>query len=138
MKPKAVIFDIGGVLFNKVGTQFEPIQEGIALLEACADLDRYICTNYDSQVVEFLLNEFPKHFEGIKGLVTPDRAGARKPTPQLFQYLIDQYPLVPHETLFIDDSVANSDAAKAAGFIGIHAADMSVVHSELTRLGLIL
>ncbi len=133
---KTIIFDIGGVLFRPSGTQFEPIEEGINLLAECAHLDVYVCTNYDSQVVEFLINEFPKEFEHVKGFVTPDRAGSKKPNPGIFQYLIKQYPIIPHESVFIDDSLHNIIAAKDAGFTGIHAADMSLVKAELRSLGL--
>lgn len=135
-----LVFDIGGVLFEPSmdpAQPFVPIQEGINLLEECASYDLYICTNYASEVVEFLINEYPAHFEPVKGFITPDRAGAKKPHPELFTYLLEQYPIVPQEAVFIDDTLRNIQAAEHAGFIGIHATEMALVRNQLRSLGLL-
>lgn len=140
MKINTLVFDIGGVLFEPSmdpTRPFVPIEEGINLLEECTAHDLYICTNYASEVVEFLINEYPAHFEPVKGYITPDRAQAKKPRPEIFQYLLERYPIVPQEAVFIDDSLRNIEAANNVGFIGIHAADMSQVRSQLRSLGLL-
>ncbi|MCM4172917.1 HAD family phosphatase [Arenibacter sp. TNZ] len=39
----------------------------------------------------------------------------RKPNAEIFQYVLDQNNLVPEDTLFIDDTKENTDAAKKLG-----------------------
>lgn len=41
----------------------------------------------------------------------------RKPTLDIYRYVLKQHQLIPSETLFIDDTKTNTDAAKS---IGIH------------------
>ena len=132
---KNVIFDVGGVLFKKSEDRlFVPIEEGINLLADCSHHQVYVCTNFASEVVEFLINDYPEYFEQVKAFITPDKALARKPHPEMFQYLVNQYDIIPQESIFIDDSIHNVTAAKDAGFIGVHAVDMSLVRAELQLL----
>jgi putative hydrolase of the HAD superfamily len=46
--------------------------------------------------------------------------GMRKPDADDFEYILQQNNLKPEETLFIDDTVANINTAKALGFQTIH------------------
>ena len=46
--------------------------------------------------------------------------GMRKPDTDGFEYILQQNNLKPEETLFIDDTVANINTAKALGFQTIH------------------
>jgi len=46
--------------------------------------------------------------------------GMRKPDADGFEYILQQNNLKPEETLFIDDTVANINTAKALGFQTIH------------------
>lgn len=41
--------------------------------------------------------------------------GLRKPHPESFRYILREQNLVPEETLFIDDTLANIEGAKAVG-----------------------
>ena len=133
---KTVIFDIGGVLFRPAedSSGFIPIEDGINLLAECSHHKVYVCTNFASEVVEFLINEYPEYFEQVQAFITPDTSQARKPHPAMFQYLVNQYDIIPQESVFIDDSINNISAAKNAGFIGIHVTDMSLVREELVSL----
>ncbi len=45
--------------------------------------------------------------------------GLRKPHPEIFNRVISENNLRPAETLFIDDSLHNVEAAKALGFIAV-------------------
>lgn len=40
----------------------------------------------------------------------------RKPSPEIFNYLVNKHDLAPKRTLFIDDKKENTDAALALGF----------------------
>ncbi len=46
--------------------------------------------------------------------------GIRKPDADIFYLLLDEGNIMAHETLFIDDSKANTDAAAALGFKVLH------------------
>lgn len=46
--------------------------------------------------------------------------GLRKPYPESFQAIIDEQGLLPEETLFIDDTIKNVEAAKKLGLQTIH------------------
>lgn len=50
------------------------------------------------------------------GIVTSFAAKALKPDRAIFDYACSQLGILPQETLFIDDSQANLDAAAALGF----------------------
>ena len=43
-----------------------------------------------------------------------------KPQPEIFQLLQTRHALVPARTVFVDDLVANVEAARAHGWQGIH------------------
>jgi putative hydrolase of the HAD superfamily len=41
--------------------------------------------------------------------------GMRKPSPEIFNYIINKHDLSPKRTLFVDDKKENTDAAEALG-----------------------
>ena len=55
----------------------------------------------------------------------------RKPTPEIFNFVLDQNGLVATETFFIDDSKENTDAAEA---LGIHTWNLLVGQEDVTNL----
>lgn len=50
------------------------------------------------------------------GIVTSFEAKAMKPDPRIFKYAIEKLGIDPADTLFLDDSEANLDAAARLGF----------------------
>lgn len=50
------------------------------------------------------------------GIVRSYKAGAMKPDPEIFRFVIDHLGINPMETLFLDDSQRNLDAAARMGF----------------------
>lgn len=48
------------------------------------------------------------------------RIGHRKPDASAFQFVLEKHGLVPQETLFIDDSINNIEAAQALGLQTVH------------------
>lgn len=150
MKPKNIIFDVHGVLFEynpkraEDGQKlFVPHIQGIALLNECVQKKDekghafFICTNLVDTNLEILKQEYPGIVSQFAGIVHPGRANAKKPDPGIFQYLLDQYQLNPEESLFIDDQQINVIGAQEAGILGIHAADFVQVRRELELLGVL-
>lgn len=50
------------------------------------------------------------------GMVTSFEANALKPERKIFQYTVEKLGIDPRETIFLDDSQANLDAASELGF----------------------
>lgn len=49
------------------------------------------------------------------GIVASFREGVCKPDRRIFEIALERYSLVPEQTLMLDDSAANCEAARAAG-----------------------
>ncbi len=60
-----------------------------------------------------------------------------KPDEAIYRLLMERYALVPGETVFVDDTPANIDAAKALGWEGIVWRDRRQVEDELHALGVV-
>lgn len=82
----------------------------------------------DSYRVGMLSNNVPAlcdrvrddlRMERIEKFVFSNEIGVRKPDPAAFAALEAAMELPPHETVFIDDSAANIQAARDLGFHGI-------------------
>lgn len=73
----------------------------------------------------------------FKGIVTSFEARVMKPHPRIFQYTVRSLGIIPAETLFIDDSQTNLDAASALGFRTLLAAPGTEFYQELSRAGYI-
>lgn len=56
------------------------------------------------------------------GMVTSFEARSLKPAPEIFVYAVRKLGIVPEETLFLDDSERNLEAAAALGFHTAHVA----------------
>ena len=78
--------------------------------------------------------DFLAWFEGI---VLSGEVGVNKPDPRIFEHLVERFGIEPAAALFIDDSAANVDAARALGFSAIRFTDAAALRSELGRRGLL-
>ena len=78
--------------------------------------------------------DFLAWFEGI---VISGEVGVNKPDRRIFEHLVERFGIEPEETLLIDDSPANIDAATALGFRAIEFTDATALRRELARLGLL-
>lgn len=58
-----------------------------------------------------------------------------KPDPAIYQLLLDRYGLKAEESVFIDDTLPNVEAAKGVGIHGIHFVTKEQVDEELHALG---
>lgn len=76
-------------------------------------------TNNGPLEEEALLRLYPTMFDGFEQLLFSHRLGHRKPDRAAFDAVSQQLGATPGDTLFIDDSRANLDAARAAGWTAI-------------------
>lgn len=63
----------------------------------------------------WITTNFPE-FSRFDGAVVSFEIGSIKPQPQIYQYAIDTYQLVPTETLYIDDLAQNIFTGQRFGF----------------------
>ena len=76
-------------------------------------------TNYGEPAFSSACSAYP-NLGLLEGAVVSSREKVCKPDPAIFSVLIERYRLIPGETLFIDDSLANAQAAAALGFRAWH------------------
>lgn len=57
-----------------------------------------------------------------------------KPDPNIYSLLCNRFSLVPHETLFIDDTLKNIEAAKEHGLQAVHFKDRDQRLAELNSM----
>ncbi|NIV29988.1 MAG: HAD-IA family hydrolase [Anaerolineae bacterium] len=60
--------------------------------------------------------------------------GMVKPAPEIYELTLARLGVEPGEAVFIDDSLANVEAARALGLHGIHFTTASALESELGAL----
>ncbi len=72
--------------------------------------------------IEIFAQQFPgKNFDAyFKKAYYSQHLGLRKPYPESFQAIIEEQGLIPAETLFIDDTIKNVEAAQLLGLQTIH------------------
>lgn len=86
----------------------------------------YALTNYGEPAFSSTCAAFP-HMGLLDGMVVSSREKVCKPDPAIFTLLAERYGLNPKDTLFIDDSLPNTQAAAALGFKTWHYADEDVL-----------
>lgn len=79
-------------------------------------------------------HDLEKYFHEI---VISSEVGLIKPNAEIFDHMLAQMGIRPHEALFIDDNQKNIDGAKGVGITGILYTDISKLKADLTVLGAI-
>ena len=106
-----------------------PVYSGIDRMMAClkaSGVPLYLLSNAGQQ-----FHTYKKHipaFRHLDGIVLSSDLKLLKPGPEIYQYLLDTYDLVPEEVLFIDDSPANVRGAEALGIHGYSYHDGDLRH----------
>jgi len=93
-------------------------------------------TNWSQQTFPTALElfDFLHWFEGI--VVSGDEK-LIKPDHRIYQVLFERYRIDPRESVFIDDSLPNIEAARELGLIGIHFKGPGELEQELRNLGVL-
>ena len=100
----------------------EPIEESWRAAARCKRAGKrlYILSNYAREGYERLRERFADRFEIFDGDCVSAHYLLLKPEPAIYQTLIDKFGLEPSRTLFIDDNLANVEAANRAGIHAFH------------------
>ncbi len=95
---------------------------------------RYILSNTNAIHIEFILSRYP-FMRDFEGHIFSQEVGLEKPDPQIYRLTAAKFGLTPARTVFIDDILANIEAARAEGWHGIHHQSGAQTRAELTKLG---
>lgn len=116
---------------------FTPDEEMLALARSIADRHRvYLLSNIGDLHWDFLSREIEVESIG-HGALPSFRARASKPDPAIYRHAERLFGLDPSRTVFVDDLVANVDAARQRGWRAIHHLDHPSTVEDLRRLGVI-
>ena len=75
------------------------------------------------------------HFDGLfDDLVISAEVGLAKPDPRIFRLAVERLGVQPAEAIFIDDVLANVEAARGVGLQAIHYRDNPQLFEALERL----
>lgn len=74
---------------------------------------------------------------GFKIFVWSCEIGVLKPNPRIYEITLKKLNLPAEACVFVDDKVANSEAAKELGMYGIHFQSPEQLREDLTKLGLL-
>jgi len=117
---------------------------GGALEETVALLDRlrsagtpvYALTNWSAETFPVAQARFP--FLGwFRHVVVSGEVGLVKPDPRIFDIVLRWTNTAARQTLFIDDSPKNVEAARRLGFQALRFTDAATLAADLDRLGVI-
>ena len=73
----------------------------------------------------------------LEDVIVSGRLGITKPDPAIFEHLLNRHGLDPSETIFVDDSRANVEAAQKLGMHAILFEDAGTLRVELQKLGVL-
>ncbi|MBB6479233.1 HAD family hydrolase [Spirochaeta isovalerica] len=90
----------------------------------------FYLTNYHEELFS-RTKEAYSFFDHFEGGVVSAHVKKIKPDPEIFTILLGKHNLIPEETLFIDDSLANAEAAEKLGMEVIHLEKPEMLKEEL-------
>ncbi|MGJ7580544.1 HAD family hydrolase [Variovorax sp. RHLX14] len=122
-----------------LGERLQPIPESVELL---AEL--FACRNQRHDVRIFYLSNMPQpyaralerrlsFFSNFDGGIFSADVKLTKPHGEIYELLALRYSLAPEETLFIDDTAANVEAARAMGWHAIHCTQPKLLKTQIAR-----
>lgn len=96
----------------------------------------YGLTNWSGEKFPRMRGRFP-FLNELNGIIVSGDEKLLKPDPAFFKLLTDRYPVIPEESLFIDDNPVNVEAAKNLGYkvIRFHSPDQ--LRQELSEMGIL-
>lgn len=96
----------------------------------------YGLTNWASETFHRVKSDYP-FLNYLKGIVVSGDEGLIKPDPKIYLLALSRFNLVPTETLFIDDKLANVQAAASVGMHAHHFTSTAKLRIALNKFGLI-
>jgi 2-haloacid dehalogenase len=95
----------------------------------------YTLSNMEPQAFTARSARFP-FMAWFDGHIISGIEGVAKPDLRIFEILLNRYALAPEETVFIDDSQRNIEAARTLGINAVHYTGAQQLRQELRALGI--
>jgi 2-haloacid dehalogenase len=110
-----------------------PKEDTVAILEKlhAQNYPLYALTNWSMETFPPILNRY-EFFKIFKGIVVSAEEGVCKPDQKIYQILFERYNINPIESIFIDDNMANIEAANRLGMTALHFKDANQLWEDLT------
>ncbi len=93
-------------------------------------------TNWSAETYRFAPDRYP-FLAWFEAVVVSGAEGLIKPDPILFRLVARRHGIVPAETVFIDDSAVNVEAAADLGFRALRFRGAEALRADLVELGLL-
>jgi len=115
-----------------------PIEGSVDILYKlrAASYKTYILSNYHIKSFEHIFSKYD-FFSLFDGMVVSAKVKCLKPDAQIFHCLTGEYGIIPSESLFIDDTMENIDAAENLGFKAIHFTTPDRLYKSLQELNIL-
>jgi 2-haloacid dehalogenase len=103
---------------------------------AAQNIPLYAITNFGA---EFWSEFRPTQpiFDHFRDIVVSGVEKIAKPDPAIYHLALKRFALKPNSAIFIDDNLANIEAARANGFLGHHFTDAATARAKLQTLGVL-
>jgi 2-haloacid dehalogenase len=113
-----------------------PIDGSVAILERLRLLGvpDYAITNFSHEKFDVAKARFP-FLNAFRGTIVSGVERLLKPEPAIYRLLLDRYGLTAADCVFIDDSPANVEGARAIGMHALHFKGPEALEADLRRLG---
>ncbi len=113
------------------------IEKNVSLLD---ELKKNYClfglSNWSAETFPLVYEQYD-FFKVFEGIVLSGEEKLIKPDEKIFRVLLSRYEIKAEQSLFIDDSIKNIEAAEALGFNVIHLMTDTDLRKELQALGLL-
>jgi 2-haloacid dehalogenase len=118
------------------------LEEGVALVDRlkAANVPLFGLTNWSAETFPYAFDRFDV-LRQFREVIVSGRVGLVKPDPQIFALMFAEVEkhlpgVQPSELVFIDDNLANAQAATALGWHGVHYTGAIAAETKLRALNL--
>ena len=96
----------------------------------------YCLTNFSAETYPPTFERF-EFLRWFRGVLVSGEIGVIKPDPDIFELLLARFAIDPKRAVYIDDVVANVDAARPFGIHAIHFKTPTALRAQIAELGLL-
>ncbi|MEP2705791.1 MAG: HAD family phosphatase [Roseibium sp.] len=100
-----------------------------------ADTPLFAITNFSNEKFKEAQDRFPFLKTSFRDIVVSAEEQLIKPDLRIYQVLFERNDIDPKTCFFIDDSIANVEAARQVGMVAHHFSQASTLRADLVRLG---
>ncbi|MBL4935288.1 HAD family phosphatase [Clostridium sp. YIM B02515] len=115
-----------------------PIEGTVEVLETLkkSNYKIYLLSNFHYNAFNQVYSKY-KFLKLANGIVISSHINLLKPNKEIYNHLLDKYSLKASESIFIDDTLANIEAAKSIDIATIHFKNSNQLKDDLKSLNLL-